>query len=159
MKLKKLTNKELDVLRVLWDAEDPLLASEIYKIDPSLNSNTVQAALRNLTKKGYIKVADIVYSGTVLSRRYTPIVTQPEYVKMFFPATPEEKLTFMEGFIKDIEDLDELNSVQKLLDRKKADPRSRRNNYDYYFLYEYKSGCALVFCRCCIRFLSYPSQT
>lgn len=121
MKLKKLTNKELDVLRVLWDAEDPLLASEIYKIDPSLNSNTVQAALRNLTKKGYIKVADIVYSGTVLSRRYTPIVTQPEYVKMFFPATPEEKLTFMEGFIKDIEDLDELNSVQKLLDRKKAE--------------------------------------
>ena len=121
MKLKKLTNKELDVLRVLWDSEDPLLASEIYKIDPSLNSNTVQAALRNLTKKGYIKVADIVYSGTVLSRRYTPIVTQPEYVKMFFPATPEEKVTCMEGFIKDIDDISELEAIQKLIDQKKAD--------------------------------------
>ncbi|MCI2146448.1 MAG: BlaI/MecI/CopY family transcriptional regulator [Clostridiales bacterium] len=121
MKLKKLTNKELDVLRVLWDSEDPLLASEIYKIDPSLNSNTVQAALRNLTKKGYIKVADIVYSGTVLSRRYTPIVTQPEYVKMFFPATPEEKVTFMEGFIKDIDDISELEAIQKLIDQKKAE--------------------------------------
>ncbi|MCH4006820.1 MAG: BlaI/MecI/CopY family transcriptional regulator [Eubacterium sp.] len=121
MKLKKLTNKELDVLRVLWDSEDPLLASEIYKIDPSLNSNTVQAALRNLTKKGYIKVADIVYSGTVLSRRYTPIVTQPEYVKMFFPATAEEKLIFMEGFIQDIESQEELDKVQKLLDDKKAE--------------------------------------
>ena len=121
MKLKKLTNKELDVLRVLWDSEDPLLASEIYKIDPSLNSNTVQAALRNLTKKGYIKVADIVYSGTLLSRRYTPIVTQPEYVKMFFPATPEEKVTFMEGFIKDIDDISELEAIQKLIDQKKAE--------------------------------------
>ena len=121
MKLKKLTNKELDVLRVLWDSEDPLLASEISKIDPSLNSNTVQAALRNLTKKGYIKVADIVYSGTVLSRRYTPIVTQPEYVKMFFPATPEEKVTFMEGFIKDIDDISELEAIQKLIDQKKAE--------------------------------------
>lgn len=121
MKLKKLTNKELDVLRVLWDSEDPLLASEIYKIDPSLNSNTVQAALRNLTKKGYIKVADIVYSGTVLSRRYTPIVTQPEYVKIFFPATPEEKVTFMEGFIKDIDDISELEAIQKLIDQKKAE--------------------------------------
>ena len=121
MKLKKLTNTELDVLRVLWDSEDPLLASEIYKIDPSLNSNTVQAALRNLTKKGYIKVADIVYSGTVLSRRYTPIVTQPEYVKMFFPATPEEKVTFMEGFIKDIDDISELEAIQKLIDQKKAE--------------------------------------
>ncbi|MGN1382441.1 MAG: BlaI/MecI/CopY family transcriptional regulator [Eubacterium sp.] len=121
MKLKKLTNKELDVLRVLWDSEDPLLASEIYKIDPSLNSNTVQAALRNLTKKGYIKVADIVYSGTVLSRRYTPIVTQPEYVKMFFPATTEEKLIFLEGFIQDIETQEELDRVQNLLDKKKAE--------------------------------------
>ncbi len=121
MKLKKLTNKELDVLRVLWDSEDPLLASEIYKIDPSLNSNTVQAALRNLTKKGYIKVADIVYSGTVLSRRYSPVVTQPEYVKMFFPATPEEKDALLEGFIMDIDETSELDSIQKMIDNRRAE--------------------------------------
>ena len=40
---------------------------------------------------------------------------------MFFPATAEEKLIFMEGFIQDIESQEELDKVQKLLDDKKAE--------------------------------------
>ena len=63
-----ITNRERDVLQVLWTSNKPLLASDIPKINPSLSISSVQLALRNLLSKNVIEVADIVYSGTVLSR-------------------------------------------------------------------------------------------
>lgn len=68
----KLTSREADVLNVLWDAGKPIVASDIANRDKALSINTVQTALRELLKKGYIEVADIVYSGTVLCRSYQP---------------------------------------------------------------------------------------
>ena len=67
-------------MKILWSSDKPLIASEILKRNDSLNINTVQACLRALVNKQFIKVADIVYSGTVLTRSYTPIVTQDEYL-------------------------------------------------------------------------------
>lgn len=71
-----LTEREMDVMRILWESKKPLVASDITKINESLSSNTVQAVIRKLLEKGYIKVADIVYSGTVLTRSYTPVVSK-----------------------------------------------------------------------------------
>ena len=41
--------------------------------------NTVQAVLRKLLKYQLVEVADIVYSGTVLSRSYRPTITSEEF--------------------------------------------------------------------------------
>lgn len=73
-----LTKRELDVMKILWESKKPLVASEITKIDESLNINTVQSVIRKLLSKDYIKVADIVYSGTVLSRSYSPTISKKE---------------------------------------------------------------------------------
>lgn len=73
-----LTKRELDVMKILWESKKPLVASEITKIDESLNINTVQSVIRKLLSKDYIKVADIVYSGTVLSRSYAPTISKKE---------------------------------------------------------------------------------
>lgn len=75
----KLTNRDLDVLDVLWSSEKPLTASEIVAVNPALNKNTVQPVLRKLLKNELVKVADIVYSGTVLSRSYVPSVSRQEF--------------------------------------------------------------------------------
>lgn len=75
----KLTDRELDILNILWSAQKPLVASEITKSNDSLTINTVQAVLRNLLKKELIKVDKIVYSGTVLSRCYTPVISQDDF--------------------------------------------------------------------------------
>ncbi len=48
------------------------------KMDDSLNINTVQAVIRKLLDKKYIEVADIVYSGTVLTRSYRPTLSKKE---------------------------------------------------------------------------------
>lgn len=88
MKLKKdkfnVTNRERDVLEVLWDSTKPLLASDIPKINASLSISSVQLALRNLLSKGLVEVADIVSSGTVLSRSYRPLVSREEFLLTSF---------------------------------------------------------------------------
>lgn len=71
-----LTDREMDVMHVLWKSDKPLVASEITHINKSLNINTVQAALRKLLKQKFIDVSDIVYSGTVLTRSYEPVISQ-----------------------------------------------------------------------------------
>lgn len=76
--MKGLTKRQEDVMNILWDAKEPIIASEIVKTGIDLNINTVQAALRSLIKKNYIEVAEIVYSGTVLTRSYRAIVKREE---------------------------------------------------------------------------------
>ncbi|WP_313130883.1 BlaI/MecI/CopY family transcriptional regulator [Anaerocolumna sp.] len=73
-----LTQKEMDVMEILWQSNKPLVASEITKINESLNINTVQAVIRKLLDKKIIKVSDIVYSGTVLTRSYLPVLSKNE---------------------------------------------------------------------------------
>ncbi|MBE5990633.1 putative transcriptional regulator [Lacrimispora xylanisolvens] len=73
-----LTKRELDVMTILWESSRPLVASEITKIDETLNINTVQAVIRKLLDKKYIEVDDIVYSGTVLTRSYKPALSKNE---------------------------------------------------------------------------------
>ena len=74
-----ITNREKDVLEVLWNSDSPLLASDIPKINSSLSISSVQLALRNLLSKNIIEVADIVHSGTVLSRSYRPLISREKF--------------------------------------------------------------------------------
>ena len=74
--IRNLSQKQLDVMKILWDAGTPLVASDIVKAESSMNINTVQASLRVLLKENLIEIADIVYSGTVLSRSYRPLISR-----------------------------------------------------------------------------------
>lgn len=68
----KLTEREMDILNILWSSDKPLIASDIAKTGNSLSINTVQAVLRNLLSKKLVEVADVVYSGTVISPLFLP---------------------------------------------------------------------------------------
>lgn len=128
----ELTQREFDILKILWSSEKPLVASDFTKIDELLSINTVQAVLKNLLKKNLIKVADIVYSGTVLSRSYTPTINEKDFtlkniVKDYkeiekavplpnFVATLLDQESDEEEAIKELERL--LEERKKLLDIK-----------------------------------------
>lgn len=86
----KITDREQDILNILWAAEKPLVASDIAKSDDSLSINTVQAVLRKLLQKKLIKVADIVYSGTVLSRTYQPTISPNDFTLQQFVSQFED---------------------------------------------------------------------
>ena len=110
MKYKKLTPSQLNIMKTLWDKKEPMIASDFVQLDPSLNLNSVQSALRSLLKKNYIEVSDIVYSGKVLTRRYIPVVSSEDYASEYVES---------ENDIKVIERLQEkLEERKKILERK-----------------------------------------
>lgn len=74
-----LTKREQDIMNILWMADQSLTASQIAKSKEELSINTVQASLKKLMSKGLIKVDQVVYSGTVLCRSYTPCVSLAEF--------------------------------------------------------------------------------
>ena len=52
----------------------------ISKSGDGLTMNTTQAVLRKLLKNNLIEIADIVYSGTVLTRSYKSVICQEEFL-------------------------------------------------------------------------------
>ncbi len=123
-----LTGRERDILNILWNSEDGMIASEVAEQREDLTINTVQAVLKKLLKREFIKVQEIVYSGTVLSRKYCPALSEAEfrvaettqniYALERFGITPVQ---FIAGFLpkaklteKQLEELDEgLRSLKK----------------------------------------------
>lgn len=79
----QLTTKEELILKILWNADKPLIASEVAKTGGQ-SINTVQVVLRMLLKRKLIEVADIVQSGTVLCRSYRPTIIAEQYIMRIF---------------------------------------------------------------------------
>lgn len=81
---QKLKSKEYDILQILMQSNRPMTASEIVKTDDDLTVNTVQAILRRLCAMKLIEVADIVYSGKVLSRAFRPTKNSHKIIQQMF---------------------------------------------------------------------------
>lgn len=118
----KVTNKELEILQILWNSGEPMNAKQICEDNSKMIMSTVQATLRKLLKKELIKVEDVVFSGTVLSRRYAPAITQEAFISMQY-----EKLSvanFVSYLLENDNDSDkndELEEVMKLIEQKLED--------------------------------------
>lgn len=115
MKKLKLSNKELDVMIVLWNSEQALASSDISRIDSSLNINTVRVTMKNLLKKSYIEVADIAQRGTVLTRIYRPAVSYEEYLCSQIQHMNYNSLSLISTLIKQEKDIDNLNELEKII--------------------------------------------
>lgn len=116
----RLSKKQLEVMKLFWESPTPLIASEIVKSSKDLQINTVQACLRSLIKKEYIEIADIIYSGTVLTRSYRPLITKEKY----FNNTYEDIMgnasssQLMASLIEEESDLETLEKLEALLQDK-----------------------------------------
>ncbi|GAB6110127.1 BlaI/MecI/CopY family transcriptional regulator [Fusibacter bizertensis] len=124
-KAGSLSEKEKEIMMVLWQVGEPLTASSIAENGEALNINTVQALTRNLLKKNFIEVADIVYSGTVLSRRYRPLLSAEEYASENLEIVRKNSqnfstLNFIDHLINE-DDTVLLDALERLIqDRKKS---------------------------------------
>lgn len=122
MKRQKLTKKQLEVMKILWNNSSPMIASEIEENNPSLNINTIQACLRALLKSEYIKIADIVYSGTVLTRSYTPCVSKEEdFSESFKDIVGSSPFSLFASLIDSETDAEELEQLEQLIAKKKEE--------------------------------------
>lgn len=123
MKHKKLTQSQLNIMKTLWNKKKSMIASDFVELDPSLNLNSVQSALRSLLKKGYIEVSDIVYSGKVLTRSYLPVISSEDYASENLNGVIKNLLSsnILFQYVESENDIEVIERLQKKLEeRKKA---------------------------------------
>lgn len=104
MNTKRLSNREYDIMQILWNSGKPMLASDILKADADMNINTVQSTLRNLLSRNLVCVANIITSGKVLARTYAPVVSADDYIlselRDILPSEPQRRAAFFEAYIQ-----------------------------------------------------------
>ena len=77
--MEKLTNKEEEIMRVLWDLEKAFVKEVLAELkDQKLHYNTVSTIIRNLEEKAY--VSHTAYGKT---HQYFPVVSKEQYRKQF----------------------------------------------------------------------------
>lgn len=77
--------------------------------------------MRNLLKCKFIKVDDIVFNKKSLTRTYKPLVSQAQYISAFI--SDSNRFELLCGLVDEEDDLDSLNELQKLIDKRKKEIR------------------------------------
>lgn len=70
--MTRMNVRELDVLNILWNHDEPMTAIDIVNERRGLTQSTVTAVLRKLLKANLVQVEGVTHSGKVLSRTYRP---------------------------------------------------------------------------------------
>ena len=119
MKIVKntISNRERDILSLMWEVKEALTAKQICDLNEDLVMSTVQTTLRNLLKRKLIKVDEVVFSGKALSRSYLPTVSQEEFIIDQFESIDLQK--FMTAFLGKEQKIseEEINRIEELLDQ------------------------------------------
>lgn len=74
-----LTKREMQIMNILWNSENPLSAHDILMVSPDLSRNTIQIVLKKLQTLGFIEVAGFGYHKNALTRTFQPVVSQSKY--------------------------------------------------------------------------------
>ena len=81
--MEKLTNKEEEIMRVLWKLKQAFVKEVVAELpDPKPHYNTISTIIRNMEEKGFIG-----HEAFGKSHRYSPAISQEEYKKSFMHKT------------------------------------------------------------------------
>jgi len=79
----KLTNKEEDILHVLWDLKKAFVKEVVAKLpDPKPHYNTISTVIRNMEEKGFVK-----HEAFGKTYQYYPAISKEDYRKKFMQKT------------------------------------------------------------------------
>ncbi len=77
--MRKLTNKEEEIMKILWGLEKAFVKEIMDKIEGDKpHYNTMSTIVRNLEEKNYVS-----YEAFGKTHRYYPLVTKEDYRKKF----------------------------------------------------------------------------
>ena len=77
----KLTDKEMEIMVLLWNSDVPLTSSEIVKASDkrTWKENSIYIIMRTLLKKGAVVFGHNKPTGTNVARTYLPVVSANDY--------------------------------------------------------------------------------
>ncbi|GEQ48806.1 helix-turn-helix domain-containing protein [Tetragenococcus koreensis] len=122
-KTKKINNRDLDVLEVLWSCKEALTANDIADIS-DISKNTVLPVLKNLLNQGYIKVDEVVLTGKTLTRKYLPAVDKEEFILKHYDINIDNLLNH---FLSKEDDPEVIPKIEDLINKKKNDLKNEDN--------------------------------
>ena len=78
--MEKLTNKEEEIMQILWKLEKAFVKDVLAEIkEDKPHYNTLSTIIRNLEEKGYVS-----YNAFGKTHQYYPIITKEAYRNRFF---------------------------------------------------------------------------
>lgn len=77
-----LTNKEYEIMKILWKSGKPMLISDILLEADNVAENSLHPMIKNLINNGFIKVVGSMKVSKTTSRLYAPAITVDEYAAM-----------------------------------------------------------------------------
>ena len=81
--MEKLTNKEEEIMRVLWKLKKAFVKEIVAELpEPKPHYNTISTVVRNMEEKGFIK-----YNAFGKSHQYYPAISKEAYKKNFMHKT------------------------------------------------------------------------
>lgn len=129
----KLNPRELEVLKILHEADRALTSTEIVNSGSELTQSTVQAVLRKLLAAELVEVQGVTHSGNVLSRTFGPTAKSKEVLTEKFLndyksfRTIISKRTAVAGMFEMDEDESRRAEDIKELEQLLADIRKKKN--------------------------------
>jgi len=81
--MEKLTNKEEEIMRVLWKLKQAFVKEVIAELpEPKPHYNTISTVIRNMEEKGFIG-----HNAFGKTHQYYPVVSKEAYKKTFMHKT------------------------------------------------------------------------
>lgn len=121
--MKRLTNKEEEVMRILWQLEKAFVKEIIPHIqDKKYHYNTVSTIVRHLEDKGF--VSHTAYGNT---HQYFPVISKEEYRKHIMSLTSkrffDNSYKSMVSFFAKEEKISagELREILEIIEKEKKD--------------------------------------
>ncbi len=111
------TQKEFEIMNILWDQERPLSSIDIMERANHLKQSTVQTILRKLLASNLIEVTSVSIHTKVATREFTPTLSREEYIGNLLGKG--NSFRFAAQFIRKNEDMEELNHLEELIQEKK----------------------------------------
>lgn len=76
--MEKLTNKEEEIMRVLWDLKKAFVKEIVAEMSQKNHYNTISTIVRNLEEKGFVRHK--TFGNT---HQYFPVISREEYRKQY----------------------------------------------------------------------------
>ena len=113
---ERLSKRELDIMEVLWDANEPLSANDILNL---ITMNTIQPNLKKLMKKGFIEVSGVGYTKNSITRQFVPLVSQSKYISKYLNQSALKDFAMM--FVESSSSKEELQELRDLINEKRKE--------------------------------------
>ena len=119
--MKKLTNKEEEIMHILWKLEKAFVKDVLAEINEDKpHYNTLSTIIRNLEEKGFVS-----YNAYGKTHQYYPIVTKEAYKERFMNTAIENYFNnsyknVVSFFAKEEKiSIDELKEIIAIIEKKK----------------------------------------